>query len=187
MKLLYPFLRILLFYLVIHILSGCSNKNADENIYIENGRLKLGFDKETGSLSCFRDLLDSYDWLDGNTIPGSPWEIDFLQPDGIETIDIRTAAKFKYSKPNPVTLILEWKRFSGTENKNLEVAVTITLENEKALSQWKISVNNLGDNQIKQVIFPRIAGFKRSGRRISGCATVDGSDNERPPETFIRN
>jgi hypothetical protein len=163
MKLLYPFLRILFFYLVIHILSGCSNKNADENIYIENGRLKLGFDKETGSLSCFRDLLDSYDWLDENTIPGSPWEIDFLQPDGIETIDIRTAAKFKYSKPNPVTLILEWKRFSGTENKNLEVAVTITLENEKALSQWKISVNNLGDNQIKQVIFPRIAGLKDQG------------------------
>jgi hypothetical protein len=152
-----------LFYLIILTLSGCNEKHVDQNIYIDNGNIKLGFDKETGSLSCFYDLLNSYDWLDENTIPGSPWEIEFLQPDGIETIDIRTAAKFSYSKPDPVTLILKWKRFTGTENKNLKVAATITLENGNALSLWKISVNNLRNKQIKQVTFPRIAGLKDPG------------------------
>jgi len=158
-----PIFRILLFCLFFQPLSGCHKEAADQNVFIDNGKIKLGFNKHTGSLSCFSDLLNSYDWLEENTNKGSPWAIEFLQPEGIETIDINSAAKFRYSKPNPATLILRWKRFAGTGNRNLEVTATITLENDKALSLWKISVNNIRSKPIKQVIFPRIEGLKDTG------------------------
>ncbi len=91
--------HILLFYLFFQPLSGCHNETADQNISIDNGKIKLGFNKQTGSLRYFSDLPNSYDWLEENTNTGSPRAIEFLQPGGIETIDINPAAKFRYSKP----------------------------------------------------------------------------------------
>ncbi|MCE5347651.1 MAG: DUF6259 domain-containing protein [Bacteroidales bacterium] len=152
---------------IIVFLSSCrDNKTTDHNVYIDNGKITLGFDKSTGSLTCFKDLVNSYDWFDGNISDGSPWEIEFVNNKNIELIDIKTASGFRYSKPDASTLILKWKKFAGAENKNLEVEAKVTLDNEKALSSWKISVSNIKNRQIKQVIFPRIAGLKDPGEEI---------------------
>jgi hypothetical protein len=57
-----------LFYLLIITISGCKNDNADQIIYIDNGKIKLGFDKETGSLRHFYDLINTYDWLENTAL-----------------------------------------------------------------------------------------------------------------------
>jgi hypothetical protein len=156
-------LRILLIWLLLQPLSGCHKETADQDVFIENGKIKLGFNKQSGSLSCLIDLLNSYNWLEGYTDTGSPWAIEFLQPGGIETIDIKSAEKFRYAQPDPETLILRWKRFAGAGNRNLEVTATVSLEHGKALSMWKISVDNIRSKAIKQVIFPRIEGLRDPG------------------------
>ncbi len=146
----------------IFLCPACKN-NGENIVFIENEKLKVGFSKENGSLSCLQDLSNSFEWLDDRTSSGSPWEIEFSSTEGVETVDIKSAAKFRFSKPDPQTLILTWKKFAEPENKKLEVIATVSLEDDKALSLWNISVNNIQDKQIKQVVFPRISGIKDTG------------------------
>jgi len=47
----------------------CCNIDKDQNVYIENDALRLGFDKKTGALRVFNDLANSQEFLDGNIIP----------------------------------------------------------------------------------------------------------------------
>ena len=149
--------------LMIYASSCGGNKTGDQIVFIENGKIALGFDKQNGSLSCLNDITNSFSLLDTNLIPGSPWELEFMNSSGTGIINSDNAAKFRYSKPDPLNIILKWKKFSDPELKDLEVIATVNLDSEKALSYWKISVNNLAGNSIKQVNFPRISGLKDTG------------------------
>ena len=63
---------------LIVLFSSCGgNKTDDQIVFIENGKIALGFNKQTGSLSYLKNVSDSYNLLDTNLIPASPWEIDF--------------------------------------------------------------------------------------------------------------
>ncbi|HOB83652.1 MAG TPA: hypothetical protein PKM76_04375, partial [Bacteroidales bacterium] len=58
------FCYLLLSYFTI-LTSSCSKNNGDNsNIIIDNGKIALGFDKNNGSLSVFRDIQNSHDWFD---------------------------------------------------------------------------------------------------------------------------
>lgn len=153
---------VLFLALMITILPCCTNA-VKENINIDNGKIMLSFDNKTGALIAFRDLVNSHDFLDEKIVPGSPWEIDMFKDSAIETIDINSAAKFSFSKPDPLTLILKWKKFAGIGNKNIRIIATISLEKNKALSSWKISLEGVEKIQIRQIVYPRIAGIKDLG------------------------
>ncbi len=164
MKTLNYLISILLITSLIYLFSSCTgNKAEDQIVFIENGKIALGFDKLTGSLSYLKDLSDSYNLLDSNLVPASPWEIDFTGPSGVETVTADNSARFRFSKPDPLTIILKWKKFSDPGKKDLEVVATINLDKDKALSYWKISVNNCAGNLIKQVSYPTISGLRDSG------------------------
>ena len=156
-------LYLLLLSLMIFNVSCGNNKPDVSEINIDNGIMTLGFNKQNGSLTSFNDLANTWEWLDGNAASGSPWEIEFDKTGSNETINIGDAGKFSYSKPDPSKIVLKWKKFNDPEIRNLEVEATISLDKDKALSYWKISVNNIENRQIRQVIFPRIAGLREAG------------------------
>ncbi len=154
---------ILVLSLQIFSLSCHSDNSSEQNIYIENGKIRLGFNLKNGELTSLSDLTVNYELLEDSVINKSPWEIESCQSERQPSVlDIYNASKFRFSKPDSSTIILRWEKFRSPECKNTEVVVTIKLEAEKALSRWEISVNKVKGLKIKQVIFPRIAGIKES-------------------------
>lgn len=157
-------LAIILVLWFLILLPSCNEKNpSGQDIYLENGKIRLGFNLKNGGLTSLSDLSGNYELLEDSVRDTSPWEFELYQPEKQpEIIDIYNASKFSFSKPDSSTIILCWKKFRSPEWKNAEVEVTIKLEAGKALSKWEISVNKVKDLKIKQVIFPRIAGIKET-------------------------
>ncbi|HBE43733.1 MAG TPA: hypothetical protein DDW27_21580 [Bacteroidales bacterium] len=153
----------MLLTLIIITASCRDTKTADQSITINNGKISIGFDRKTGSLTTFKDIVNSFEWLDENVPDGSPWELEFNKEGGNEVIDISSSGKFRYSKTDASTLILRWMKFKDPENKKLEVEARITLDKDKALSYWNITVSIPEGRQVKQVIYPRIAGLREAG------------------------
>jgi len=143
---------------------ACNNRLAEQIVSIENGKIKLGFDRDTGAFLVFRDLVNSQELLDRNIINGSLWEIDVFQSSGIETIDMTTPSEFHFSKPDPLTLVLTWDNFSGIENKDLQITAVITLNENKPLSYWKISLEGIEGMKVNRVVFPKITGLNDPGK-----------------------
>lgn len=146
-------LNIIFLCLISFLLFGCNHSPAERIVSIENGKIKLGFDRNTGAFLVFRDLVNSHEFLDTNIIPGSLWEVDFLNSSEIETIDMDTPSEFHFSKRNPSKLILIWDNFSGIDNKDFTVTAVITLENNKPLSTWEISVEGTEGEKVNRVVF----------------------------------
>jgi Domain of unknown function (DUF6259) len=167
---------IYLFFLGIFsfFLTGCNNGPEGEIIFLENDKMELGFDKKTGSLIVFKDIVNSHNYLDENTSPESLWEIQLVNGSEIETIDIAASSKFQFSKRNN-SLVLTWKNFSGRKNKDFKVKAVVTLEEDKALSSWKISVNGTEGETLNRVIFPKIAGIKDLGDEYLAVPTWQGN------------
>lgn len=154
-------IQVFLFSLIISATS-CGN-NVRDDVCIENGKISLCFSKQTGEMTGIKDLTNAYDWIDGNISPGSPWEIEFMKTGGNELIDFRTSGKFRYLKPDPLTLVLRWGKFADPEYRNLKVEARISLDKNKALSYWNISVSIPEGKEVMQVIYPRIAGLREAG------------------------
>ncbi len=147
----------------ISILTCCSSKTENREICIDNGKIRLGFDKKTGSVTCFGDMTYLYDFLDERVVPGSPWEIEFLRDEEEIHINAGDAYKFSFSRPDPLTLVLRWKRFRDPDLRNMIIEASVSLKRNKPLSNWEISVSNYKNIRIRQIIFPRISGLKDNG------------------------
>lgn len=155
--------RTLWILLFCFILVPCvGNSLTQQNIYIENSKIKLGFNSLTGAFVVFRDLVNDWDFLDENTIFGLPWEIELFQPSGMVNIDRTASSEFYYSKPNPFTIILTWKNFSGY-NKDFKITAVVTLIEDEPLSSWKLSLEGIKGKQISRVVFPKIEAVKDLG------------------------
>ena len=125
--------------------------------------IKLGFDKSTGAFLIFQDLVNSYEFLDKTAISGSLWQVDLHRGSTIENIDLNMRSRFHFSKPDPLTLILTWDKFPGIKNKAFKVMATVTLDQQKPLSSWKLSVDGTEGMKITRVVFPNISGLKDLG------------------------
>jgi len=163
MKTLKDRILLLLFLcLMSFFLPGCNHSPEEQIVYIENGKLKLGFDRNTGAFLVFRDIVNSHEYLDTNIIPGSLWEVDLIRTSEIETIDMTTPSEFHFSKRNH-SLVLSWDNFSGIENKDFKITAVITLDKNKPLSSWKISIEGIEGKKVNRVVFPKISGLKDLG------------------------
>ncbi len=140
---------------------GCIADRPHDRVFIDNGSVCLGFNAGTGAFTDFIDHNSGYNLLEENIRNASPWEIEFAGPEEPLRIDIGSASRFSYVKPDPTTLVMKWKRIAESGN-NLEVTATVSLDTARPLSSWKISVRNRGNNRIRQVIYPRIAGIRKS-------------------------
>ncbi len=142
---------------------GCKQDVLEKNITIENGKIELSFNKDTGAFVEFKNLENTFDFLDSNSPDGALWEIDLLQPSGIKTVDMTTVSKFHFIKKDLHTLVLIWDNFSDVDMKDFKVSATITLEKNKPLSSWEILVEGTKGQQISKVVFPKINGIKDLG------------------------
>jgi len=156
-------LYLLLLCLIVFSLPSCNNGGSGQIVYLKNDRITLGFDRNTGALLGFRDLVNAYEFLDTNIIPGSLWEVDFIRPAGIESIDVTVPSAFHLSKRGSSTLILTWENFTELENKDFQITATITLDKDKPLAYWKISLEGTEGMKVNRVVFPKIAGIKDFG------------------------
>ncbi len=141
----------------------CTDRNDQgEIVFIENAKIKLGFEKASGKFVAFSDKETSYEFIEPEAVNKLPWEVRFHSSEGITTPtgDI-TPSGFTYSKPDPLTIVLKWKGFDGM--KGFKINATISLDQDKALSYWQISVKGTKGKQIANVVFPRIEGIKELG------------------------
>ena len=125
-------LLLLVSVFLLPLITGC-NSGAEGTLIIENGKIELGFDKQDGSISYFRDLEGSRELIDTSIIHGSLWEMDIIKSSGIEKVDMYAAANFSYSNPDPSTLLLEWSDFQSLENNRLEVFIAPSAFNFECL------------------------------------------------------
>ncbi|HPN34324.1 MAG TPA: DUF6259 domain-containing protein [bacterium] len=130
---------------------------------IANDGLTLGFDSQTGALCTLFDRESGYEWLDDRLSTASPWLIEYTSASGRASLDIRFAQSFSFTRPDPRTLVMEWRDFTAAENRTLRVRATVSLEEKRPLSSWRIALLGAENKRIEQVVFPRIARLKESG------------------------
>ncbi len=164
------------------VLSGCSTERTSDKIFIDNGRISLGFDVRTGAFTDMIDHNSSYNMLEGNALKSSPWEIEFTRQKK-PVVDINSASRFIYTKPGPNVIEMKWRKFVKPDDK-LEVVATVTLDSGKPLSSWKISVRNPGNNRISQVIYPRISGIRKADNEFLAVPQWMGQVM-RDPRSFL--
>jgi len=148
---------------IILLLPQCkSSKESGEIIEIGNGKISLAFEKATGKFIAFNDIANSHEFIRQEVVKGLPWEVRFDSPSNNQSQANETIpSKFRYSKPDSLTIILEWEGFK--EMKGFKVKAKINLDEEKALSYWKIFVDGIKGNPIRGVVFPKIEGITESG------------------------
>lgn len=160
-----PILLILILCYVSAVWS-CRNHTHEQNIYIDNGKIRLGFDRETGYLADFKDIVNSHDYLDKRIINSPPWDIELFHVPDSSMVNLSATSLFSYSKPDERTLILTWKEFQDINNKDFQVTARITLEDNRPMSSWKVSIEGMDGELIHKVVFPKIAGINDPGDEI---------------------
>jgi len=132
-------------------------------VTIANEALSLGFDSQTGALCTLYDHKIRHEWLDDRLAAASPWLIEWTSASGRATLDIHSARTFTFTRPDPRTLVMEWRDFSAAANSTLRVRATVSLEEIKPLSSWHISLQGIENKRIEQVVFPHLARLVYSG------------------------
>ncbi|WP_099463989.1 DUF6259 domain-containing protein [Parabacteroides provencensis] len=174
-----------IFFISICILlaftSGCTNTLHGDVVSIDNGKIKLGFERSTGKLISFSDIATSYEYIDSAAVEGLPWLLDVAAgtpaPEKLPT-------KVSFQKPDPLTLNIEWQQADGTNG--LKVIASVSLDKEKALSYWNIKVEGMGEQNIQNVKFPVIAGIKDLGNEELAAATWLGSLIKNPRAEVVK-
>jgi len=180
-----PINKIVYFVIFVAISLSLANAKTDPSkdiVYLENSKIQLGFDKTTGALLVFKDLEYSYDYLDTRINYGRPWEIYFQHKQDKKSVEIDHPTSFQFFKPNHDTLVLVWNGFPKATNKDFEVVATISLVKDKALSSWKISLQNTKGQAISKVIFPKVAGLKDMGEEYLAVPIWMGELIDNPRE-----
>lgn len=151
-----------------------------ESVSIENGKLRIGFDKESGCLVTFEDLATKTELLDREENEFySPWELELFHPSQVKKVDNRASTHFSFRKVSDQQIVLEWSQFS-TPNPAIKVIVMVSLDKEKPMSYWKISLEGIKGEKISQLSFPRIAYLKEQEDEHLAVAEWMGSLLQNP-------
>lgn len=177
---------ILFWCIAFYCLLGCKQNNTEHKIVIENGKITLGFEENTGAFVVFRNSDNSHDFLDPRILPESLWEVDLLSPSGIKTIDMTTPSDFHFLKRDPYSLVLTWDNFKEIENNDFKVTVLVTLQNNKPLSSWKISVEGTAGENLSRVVFPIITGIKDLGDEYLAAPKWMGEKLKNPRSHLLK-
>jgi len=163
---------------------GCNDSRDDaQNIYLENRKIRLGFDPQNGAFTVFDDLEHCQSLLDTVFPAKSLWQINFRKDAIVVPVDMTSARHFTYEKTDSETLTLHWQAFDHADYPNLHVTVSVRLD--KNLSYWKIHISGIEGKQIERVIFPRIAGFKEREEEYLAASNWTGSLLKNPRQFLM--
>lgn len=136
--------RLLLTLFVLPLFLACS-----EQVVLDNGQLRLEFDRTTASLISMKDLSTGYEYLDTEATPQRLWYIEPLVAGDMPA----EPTSVKVSKVSPREVKLTWH---GT----FTLVARIRLDKEKPMSYWTVEMSGYDGAKIKELIFPYITNIK---------------------------
>ncbi|MBX6364073.1 MAG: hypothetical protein IRZ00_09420 [Gemmatimonadetes bacterium] len=147
--------------------NGAANVHAGrvaaDTVWLENARIRLGFDARTGA------LVDLTDRRTGQRFVGAGgaqrlWLLDVpgLPDSSLGPASARSFAWRRLPGAEP-GVVLEWRDFGLAAAPALRVVATVRLEGAEPMSSWHLAVDSAGTLGIEQVRFPRITGIPALG------------------------
>jgi len=132
----------------------------DSPITLGNGKFSVCFNQLTGELV---EICASEVVLVKNQMPksGSPWEVVLVVEGQEARIDALSAGKFWYEKSQQ-ELVLYWQEIAGMPDSST-VSVKVGLLPDSAMSSWHISFDGIQKENLRNVVFPRLAGLTDFG------------------------
>src|SRR5205823_7667314 len=148
------------------LLGGLLAVAAADTLWLQNARMRLGFDSSNGSLFALTDRSSGQSFVDGRQTTAI-WRLDRFGPGDLSVVP-SSARRFAWHEltgegPGP-GVALVWSDFGLSEAPALRVTVTVHLFTDSALSEWRIVVDSPGALAIEQVRFPRLARIPPLGR-----------------------
>ncbi|WP_142784773.1 DUF6259 domain-containing protein [Changchengzhania lutea] len=165
---------------------ACKQTHSEQNITIENGKIELGFDAHTGALLVFRNIDNSYNFLDSESVPVSLWEVELFNNSETKTIDMTNASDFNFEKRDAYNLVLTWDKFKEIKNEDFKIIANIKLEKDKTMSSWKITVEGTKGKKISKVVFPIISGIKDLGDENLAVPNWMGVKAKNPRDRLLK-
>ena len=136
--------------LIALFISACQ---LSDKVVLDNGLLRLTFDRSTAHLISMTDLETGYEYLDLTAAPKTLWELA-PREEGCE-FDLPTKASVcSWSKNKAV---LKWRQEVG---RGIEVTATVSLDKTKPMSYWDIELTSFEGDKLMEVYFPRISNIK---------------------------
>lgn len=160
----------------------------EQTLYLQNGKLKIGLDAQTGLLREFSDLTTNFNFLDENVENMGLWQVDLLPGTEPKAITPSAAKIFKVerSKENPLEWQAVWEGFNLSEAPQMRIIVSTELDNNTPVSRWSITVANLGSLRIEKVKFPRIVNIRRQEDERLAVPVWMGQVTDNPREVISK-
>ncbi len=138
--------KLLLSLITLPFLFACS-----ERVVLDNGLLRLTFDRETASLVSMTDLETGYEYLDVQAEPQRLWTIvPFAEGDVIAE-----PTEVKVRKISSREVKLSW-----SDSETFSLVARVRLDKEKALSYWSVEMKDYDGAKVKELIFPYLTNVK---------------------------
>lgn len=138
--------RLLLALIALPFIYACSNR-----VTIDNGKLHLEFDRETGSLVSMIDIETGYEYIDIEAEPQRLWSIIPLN----KADDITEPTAVKVRKRSRHEAELSWSG-EGT----FTLVARVRLDKEKPLSYWSVEMKEYDGTKVQELIFPYLTNIK---------------------------
>lgn len=153
----------LVFIFVVQTVAFCncsSMINDTSNLIIENSKLRLIFNHETGALISFYNKEHAFELVE-NSINNLPWSMSYSKANS-DIIDKLQPRNFSFQQNEFNDNVLIWDDFEYSQK--MKVQITINLDVERSESFWNIEVLGLeethNDFKIASLQFPIINGIK---------------------------
>ena len=132
-----------------------------DTVRLENSAIRIGISATDGHLLELIDRESARDLLHPVLSDAGIWSLELLSGD---TITPAQAHHFDAQHlPGAPVLQLAWSRFNLPSAPDLAVTVTVRLDGDRAMSDWRIALRDLGDLRVERVHFPRIASIASLG------------------------
>lgn len=138
--------RLFLFAVTL-ALCACGGKS----VVLDNGKLRLEFDKATASLISMTDLETGYEYLDTKAEPQRLWRVIPLKAENV----ITEPTKVKVRKVSPYEVKLSW---SG--DGAFSLVARVRMDKEKPMSYWTAEICNYDGEVVKELVYPYLANIK---------------------------
>ena len=140
-------------------------------VSIENNSIRIGFDSADGRLVELVEREGGRNLVRARTVAGprsaaedpGVWQLELL---GGDTITPARAHHFDVERlRGERALRLTWKNFDVEGSRDLAVTVTVRLDPDSALSEWRIALHGAGALPVERVHFPRVVAIASLGPR----------------------
>lgn len=139
------------FFAMLLFAFGCSRS---DTVRISNGKLTLGFERETGKLVSFLVTESSREMIDAQAVDSLPWAL--LISDKKQSLDGRPCSvRFRKHGRDKVSIV--WI-YPG--EASFEVQVDVSLEKGRPMSHWRASFKGLQGHRSARVSCPVVSGIK---------------------------